>query len=80
MSLDFPLVNVRVPGCFHYSRRLCSSSLSYITVLQLNFKTTWGDPYYLGLTGIEVLGYDGLPITLTEEQLQVMNGVSVVCH
>jgi hypothetical protein len=38
--------------------------------MQLNFKTTWGDPYYLGLTGIEVLGSDGLPISLKQEQLQ----------
>ncbi|XP_062508912.1 katanin-interacting protein-like isoform X2 [Corticium candelabrum] len=38
--------------------------------LQLSFLTTWGDQYYLGLTGIEVLGCDGLPITLSEEQLQ----------
>lgn len=32
----------------------------------MNFTATWGDPYYLGLTGLEVIGHDGeaLPVTL----------------
>ncbi|XP_029432496.1 protein KIAA0556 homolog isoform X2 [Rhinatrema bivittatum] len=34
--------------------------------LQLNFTLSWGDPHYLGLTGLEVVGMDGqaLPISL----------------
>ena len=37
-----------------------------ITGLQLNFTASWGDPHYLGLTGLEVVGKDGqaLPISL----------------
>jgi hypothetical protein len=35
--------------------------------LKLNFTATWGDPYYLGLTGLEVVGPEGeaLPIQLS---------------
>ena len=32
---------------------------------------TWGDLYYLGLTGLEVLGTDGEVIKLTFDMLQV---------
>ncbi|KAI8487365.1 hypothetical protein Bbelb_348340 [Branchiostoma belcheri] len=31
----------------------------------LNFTGTWGDPHYLGLTGLEVLGWEGDPLTLS---------------
>ncbi|KAK2174806.1 hypothetical protein NP493_776g01041 [Ridgeia piscesae] len=36
------------------------------TGLKLNFTATWGDPHYLGLTGLEVVGKEGeaLPINL----------------
>lgn len=30
-----------------------------------NFTETWGDPYYLGLTGVEVVAKDGDAIPLT---------------
>ena len=33
-------------------------------VLQLNFTHTWGDKWYLGLTGIEVLGAGSNPCSL----------------
>eukprot|EP00058_Branchiostoma_floridae_P025246 XP_002610736.1 hypothetical protein BRAFLDRAFT_126073 [Branchiostoma floridae] len=32
---------------------------------KLNFTGTWGDPHYLGLTGLEVLGWEGDPLTLS---------------
>ena len=36
-------------------------------VVRLNFTQTWGDHYYLGLTGIELLGenFEPLPIELS---------------
>ncbi|KAM5131725.1 katanin-interacting protein isoform 2-T2 [Callospermophilus lateralis] len=36
--------------------------------LRLNFTASWGDPHYLGLTGLEVVGKDGqaLPILLRQ--------------
>uniref|UniRef100_A0A8C9PMX5 Katanin interacting protein n=1 Tax=Spermophilus dauricus TaxID=99837 RepID=A0A8C9PMX5_SPEDA len=36
--------------------------------LRLNFTASWGDPHYLGLTGLEVVGRDGqaLPILLRQ--------------
>jgi hypothetical protein len=30
---------------------------------------TWGDPYYIGLTGLEVLGADGTALTLDQGQM-----------
>lgn len=45
----------------------CSwATLPPVTGLQLNFTASWGDPHYLGLTGLEVVGKDGqaLPVSL----------------
>ena len=38
-----------------------------LTGLKLNFTATWGDPHYLGLTGLEIVGKDGeaLPLSLS---------------
>lgn len=35
-------------------------------VLQITIFSTWGDAYYVGLTGIELYGPDTKPITVTE--------------
>ena len=35
----------------------------------LNFLSTWGDPYYLGLTGLEVIGREGETIPVTMEMV-----------
>ncbi|ELU03431.1 hypothetical protein CAPTEDRAFT_135076 [Capitella teleta] len=37
--------------------------------LKLNFTATWGDPYYLGLTGLEVLGPDGQALDISLDML-----------
>uniref|UniRef100_A0A452S005 Katanin interacting protein n=1 Tax=Ursus americanus TaxID=9643 RepID=A0A452S005_URSAM len=49
-----PEVTTPEPGIYH---GIC---------LQLNFTASWGDPHYLGLTGLEVVGKDGqaLPVSL----------------
>ena len=33
-------------------------------MLILNFTATWGDMYYLGMTGLELIGFDGEVIPL----------------
>jgi hypothetical protein len=33
-------------------------------MLRLSFYSTWGDPYYLGLNGLQLLGADGSPLPL----------------
>ena len=38
-------------------------------VLTLTFLATWGDEDYLGLSGVEVIGVEGLPLTITGEML-----------
>ncbi|VFV42972.1 uncharacterized protein LYPA_23C000470 [Lynx pardinus] len=54
LSPPVPEVTTPEPGIYH---GIC---------LQLNFTASWGDPHYLGLTGLEVVGKDGqaLPISL----------------
>ena len=37
--------------------------------LQLNFTATWGDPYYLGLTGLHVVGRSGDMIPLSMDKM-----------
>ncbi|NXL90568.1 K0556 protein, partial [Alectura lathami] len=37
--------------------------------LQLNFTMTWGDPHYLGLTGLEVIGKNGQALKISKEQI-----------
>ena len=37
--------------------------------LKLNFTATWGDPYYLGLTGVEVFDDAGEAVPLTLDML-----------
>ncbi|CAB4005620.1 Hypothetical predicted protein [Paramuricea clavata] len=39
-------------------------------VLELNLVETWGDMYYLGLTGLQILGTQGEVIDLTFDMLQ----------
>eukprot|EP00050_Salpingoeca_kvevrii_P000601 m.152057 g.152057 ORF g.152057 m.152057 type:complete len:806 (+) comp10159_c3_seq3:2678-5095(+) len=39
-------------------------------VLQLNFETTWGDPHYLGLTGLEVRDANGDAVPLDMSMLE----------
>lgn len=37
--------------------------------LKLNFSATWGDLYYLGLTGLEIVGSDGEAIKVDMSML-----------
>uniref|UniRef100_G1N974 KATNIP domain-containing protein n=1 Tax=Meleagris gallopavo TaxID=9103 RepID=G1N974_MELGA len=40
--------------------------------LQLNFTMTWGDPHYLGLTGLEVIGKNGQALKISTEQISAL--------
>ena len=46
-------------------------------MLQLNFVSTWGDPYYMGLTGLELLGANQEAIPLSYNMLKVRPEVCV---
>jgi len=43
----------------------------------LNFVSTWGDPYYVGLTGLELLGANQEAIPLSYNMLKVRPEVCV---
>ena len=43
-------------------------------MIQLNFTETWGDQYYLGLTGIEILGENFEPIPIDFQWMDVSHG------
>ena len=49
-----------------------TSVVSVFLVVRLNFTETWGDEYYLGLTGIEVLGenFESIPVDMEWMEVQ----------
>ena len=51
--------------------------LLHSLVLQLNFVSTWGDPYYMGLTGLELLGTNQESIPLSYNMMKVSPEVCV---
>ena len=48
-----------------------------VSVLEINLLETWGDMYYLGLTGLQILGTQGEVIDLTFDMMQVR--VKITC-
>jgi len=46
-----------------------NSFLNLLVVFQLQLLTTWGDPYYVGLNGLEVYNEDGSQLVLTNNSI-----------
>jgi len=42
---------------------------SFLVVFQFQLLTSWGDPYYIGLTGLELFDEHGDQILLTENSI-----------
>ena len=45
------------------------------SVLRMNFRQTWGDTHYLGLTGLEILGEDFEPIDIDIQWMDVSGAI-----
>lgn len=51
---------------------MCIVCIFFYIGLQLNFTMTWGDPHYLGLTGLEVIGKNGQALKISTEQISAL--------
>lgn len=53
-----------------FSRKLSFSSLITLTVIfQFQLLSSWGDPYYIGLTGLELYDEHGERIPLSQNSI-----------
>lgn len=57
----------------------CTPELPRGQHLQLNILSTWGDRYYVGLTGVEVFTETGEKASITEVKGYVVYMCDVVC-
>ena len=48
---------------------ICQVSLAITVVFQIRLLSTWGDPYYIGLNGIEFYDECGVKIPLDENSI-----------
>ncbi|KAF4527611.1 hypothetical protein B566_EDAN016297 [Ephemera danica] len=66
------------------SANVCNTSEEFPTgfIIQLQLLSSWGDPFYIGLNGLELLGADGEQLQLTNyniaahpESINVLDGI-----
>ncbi|CAG9788853.1 unnamed protein product [Diatraea saccharalis] len=94
-TLDDRLEDAKDSDSFHMDWLVYGSGISAGAptgfVLQISIFSTWGDPYYVGLTGVELYDPRGEPIPLTEttafkvavtklSRVRMANAVSTPTH
>lgn len=68
--------HLAMPAHQHYETLFHPQGL----LIELVITSTWGDPFYVGLDGLQIIGSDGKPMALQPEQVCTRLGLCTPAH